>query len=252
MANDLIPQPEEIRAIEVMAKNAVESKYFDKLGGYAGLFSIAMYARELKLPIMHCLFGGMQSIQGKIQISPQLMNSLIRQGGHRLDIDSNDQRCIIKGTRKDSGETCVVTFSVEDAKRAGIFKPGGGWDKYPSDMCFARALSRLARRLFPDVIGMSYVEGEFEDDKAKTEPKEPEKKFKEEVVEAEVVEEPKINQSQIDQILDMVGNNKEVFKRLLVWQQVTECKDIKAENFDSVIDTLKRKMESLKKEEVAE
>lgn len=251
MANDLIPQPEEIRAIEVMAKNAVESKYFDKLGGYAGLFSIAMYARELKLPIMHCLFGGMQSIQGKIQISPQLMNSLIRQGGHRLDIDSNDQRCIIKGTRKESGETCTVTFSVEDAKRAGIFKSGGGWDKYPSDMCFARSLSRLARRLFPDVIGMSYVEGEFEDDKAKPEPKEsvPEKKFKEEIQEAEIVEQPKISEAQVSEILDIVGDNKDVFEGMLKWQGVTNCADIHAANFGKVMATLKKK---LKKEEVVE
>jgi hypothetical protein len=34
-------------------------------------------------------------------------------------------------------------------------------------MCFARALSRLARRLFPDVIGMSYVEGEISTERSK-------------------------------------------------------------------------------------
>jgi hypothetical protein len=163
MSKDLIPTQAEITAIEVMAKQAVESKFIEKLGGFAGAFSIAMYARELNVPIMSALFGGFSNIMGKITIAPQLMNAMIRRAGHKLKIDSNDQRAIISGTRKDTGETCEVSFSVEDARKAGLFKPNGGWEKYPSDMCFARALSRLARRLFPDVIGMAYVEGELED-----------------------------------------------------------------------------------------
>lgn len=165
--NDLIPTNEEVKAIEIMAKQAVESKYVEKLGGYAGVFSIAMYARELKIPIMSALFGGMANIMGKITIAPQLMNAMIRKAGHKLKIDSNDQRCIIEGIRKDTGEICTVSFSVEDARKAGLVKPSGGWEKYPSDMCFARALSRLARRLFPDVIGMAYVEGELDEEKDK-------------------------------------------------------------------------------------
>lgn len=163
MSKDLIPTQAEITAIEVMAKQAVESKFIEKLGGFAGAFSIAMYARELNVPIMSALFGGFSNIMGKITIAPQLMNAMIRRAGHKLKIDSNDQRSIIIGTRKDTGETCEVSFSLEDARKAGLIKANGGWEKYPSDMCFARALSRLARRLFPDVIGMAYVEGELED-----------------------------------------------------------------------------------------
>lgn len=163
MSKDLIPTQAEIQAIEVMAKQAVESKFIEKLGGFAGAFSIAMYARELNVPIMSALFGGFSNIMGKITIAPQLMNAMIRRAGHKLKVDSNDQRSIIVGTRKDTGETCEVSFSLEDARKAGLIKPNGGWEKYPSDMCFARALSRLARRLFPDVIGMSYVESEIED-----------------------------------------------------------------------------------------
>jgi hypothetical protein len=170
--NDLIPTQEEVKAIELMAKHAVESKYVEKLGGYAGVFSIAMYARELGVPVMSALFGGMANIMGKITIAPQLMNALIRKRGHKLKIDSNDARCIIEGTRKDTGETCTVSFSVEDARKAGLYKDNGGWAKYPSDMCFARALSRLARRLFPDVIGMAYVEEEIGQDEERDEKQE--------------------------------------------------------------------------------
>jgi len=170
MSNDLIPTQDEVKAIEIMSKHAVESKFVEKLGGYAGVFSIAMYAREIGVPVMMALFGGMANIMGKITIAPQLMNAMIRKAGHKMDIDSNEVRCIIKGTRKDTGECCTASFSVEEARKAGLYKEGGGWSKYPSDMCFARALSRLARRLFPDVIGMAYVEGEIEEDDKKTKP----------------------------------------------------------------------------------
>jgi hypothetical protein len=187
MSISLIPNHDELKAIEVMAKNAVDSKYFDKLGGYPGIFSICMYAREMGLPVMSSLFGGMSNIMGKISIAPQLMNAMIRKAGHKLEIDSTDVRCIIKGTRKDTGESCSVTFSVEDARKAGLCKAGGGWDKYPSDMCFARALSRLARRLFPDVIGMAYVEGEIEEDKPKKEAKKEDPAIE---VETTVMEDP--------------------------------------------------------------
>lgn len=161
--NPLIPSQAEITAIETMAKYATESTYLSKLGGFAAVFSIAMYAREMNLPIMSSIFGGIRPVLGKIEISPQMMNAMIRKGGHKLKVDCTNERCVIEGTRKDTGETCSVSFSLEDAKRAKINKSGGAWDMYPADMCFARAISRLARRLFPDVIGMAYVEGEIEE-----------------------------------------------------------------------------------------
>ena len=209
MSNDLIPTQDEVKAIEVMTKHAVDSKYVEKLGGFAGVFSIAMYARELGIPVMTALFGGMANIMGKITISPQLMNSMIRKAGHKLEIDSNEQRCIIKGFRKDTGESCTVSFSVDEAKRAGIYKEGGGWAKYPSDMCFARSLSRLARRLYPDVIGNSYVEGEIEDDdKEKPKQKSPVPQRQPELQQAEAQVIEKTDDELIKECIEMFGQNE--------------------------------------------
>lgn len=168
MIKDLVPSGDEMITIKSMAQAANDSKFFQTLNGGAGIMSIMLYARELGLPMMQCLFGGMHNIQGKVQISPQLMNSMIRQKGHRLEVDATNERCIIKGVRCDTGESQVASFSVEDARKAGIYKSGGAWEKYPEDMCFARALSRIARRLFPDVIGVSYVEGEIESKEKET------------------------------------------------------------------------------------
>lgn len=157
----LIPSNEEMQTLERIAELSAKSGFFNKLGGPAGIFSIALYARELGQPPMQMLCGGMHNIMGKIEIAPVTMNSMIRKAGHALKIECDNEKCVIKGVRVDTKEEYTCTYTIDDAKRAGLFKTGSGWEKYPSDMLFARCLSRIARRLFPDVIGPSYVEGEI-------------------------------------------------------------------------------------------
>lgn len=162
--NALIPSEEEMKTYQIIAKKAAESNFFSKIGGEGGLLCMMLYARELGLPALQCLFGGMNNIQGKIEITPRLMNTMIRKAGHRLEIqESSETCCKIKGTRHDTKEEYSATFTLDEAKKAGLVRSGGGWEKYASDMLFARCLSRLARRLFADVISSSYVEGELTD-----------------------------------------------------------------------------------------
>ena len=160
MSNDLIPSQQEMQTLENLSKYAMQSKFFDKIGSQGGLISIMIYAKELGLPPMQCLFGGMHNINGKIELSAALMNSMIRRGGHKLEIILLDNKvCSIKGTRKDTGETYKETFTLQDAETAGLMA-NPTWKKYPKNMLFARALKNLARVLFSDIIGPSYVEGE--------------------------------------------------------------------------------------------
>lgn len=159
----------EIKVMKEMANLASSSPFFKSLGGVGGVFSIMMYARALKLDPWQCIFGGMKCIQGRVEIAPVMMNALMRKAGHKIEVlRSDDEICVLKGIRSDSGETVTVSFSVEDAKRAKIYRAGGGWETYPSDMCWARAISKLCRRLCPDVIGASYVEGEISEADVRT------------------------------------------------------------------------------------
>lgn len=158
----LIPTKDDMQTLERISENASKSGFFSKLGGQSGILCIALYARELGQPPMQMICGGMHNIMGKIEIAPVTMNAMIRRAGHSIKIqECNEQKCVLKGTRSDTKDEYICTYTVEDAKRAGLIKSGGGWEKNPSDMCFARCLSRLARRLFPDVIGPSYGEGEI-------------------------------------------------------------------------------------------
>ncbi len=131
--------------------------------GHEGIFAIVAKAKSLNVDPLDALNGGLYSVQGKVEMASQMMNLLIRQAGHsvRKDPRSDDNICILHGKRADNGDEWCESFSIEEARRAGIYKEHGTWGKYPRDMLFARALSRLARQLYPDVIKGCYVEGEI-------------------------------------------------------------------------------------------
>jgi hypothetical protein len=161
MNNALVPLGEEMSSLNQLVEHAFHSKYFEKLGGKSAIFVIMARARELGMNPLEAVMGGLNIIQGRVEISPRSMNAMIRRAGHKVEIlECTAQVCKLRGTRKDTGESLVVVFSTEDAKRAGIHK--GAWLTYPDDMCFKSALSKLARRLFADIISTSYVEDEIE------------------------------------------------------------------------------------------
>ncbi len=63
-------------------------------------------------------------------------------------------------------EIGAATFTIADAKQAGLVKSGGAWTSYPQNMVFARALTNAARWYAPDVFGgpiytPDEIEGEF-------------------------------------------------------------------------------------------
>lgn len=157
-----IPTDHEMMVFQTMAKQAVDSKMYRGIGDEAGVMMIMLAARELGIPVMQALNGGINIIQGKIEISARMMSALIRKAGHSVTIkESTDVSCTLVGRRADTGDYATVVYSIQDAQRAGLIKPTGGWAKNPKDMCFARAMSRLARQLFSDTIGIGYIEGEI-------------------------------------------------------------------------------------------
>lgn len=159
-----MPNPQEFQMLQIIAKNAQDSGLYSGVGQQAKILMILLSARELGVSPMLALNGGIWNIQGKIEVSARLMNGLIRRAGHSIKIIcSNDEICTLRGTRSD-GDSFECTFSMADAAKAGL-NGGNVWKKYPADMLYNRCMSRLARRLFPDVIGTAYVEGEIKEAK---------------------------------------------------------------------------------------
>lgn len=150
----------EIEQTQKMCAALMQTKHYAKLNE-VGIFTVVQKARSMGMNVLDALNGGMYFVNGKVELSANSMNYLIRSKGHSITKDpkSTKDSCILYGKRADNGDEWTVSFSIEDAKKAGIYK--NVWLTYPEDMLFARALSRLARQLFPDVIKGCYVEGEL-------------------------------------------------------------------------------------------
>jgi len=151
----------DVEVMQNMCANLMKTKHYQTMGE-AGLFAIVQKAKSLNIHPLEALNGGLYFVQGKVGMSSEMMASLIRQQGHSIvkDPRSDNSICILNGKRADNGDTWTVSFSLEDAKRAGLLK--NLYDKYPGVMLYNRAMSMLARQLFPDVIkGAGYTHDEL-------------------------------------------------------------------------------------------
>lgn len=168
MANELTVKDEtqqmmaEIQNTQEMCRLLMQAPHYKRMGA-EGIYAVVEKAKSIGVSPLEALNGGMYYVQGKVELTSAMMNHLIRANGHSITKDkrSDDSICILHGKRKDNGDTWVESFSIQDAKQAGIYR--NQWLKYPKDMLFARALSRLARQLFPDIIKGCYVQGEISD-----------------------------------------------------------------------------------------
>jgi hypothetical protein len=162
-----MPNSEEMTNLQVIARSAATSGLYNGIGSEQKILMIILYAREMGIPVFQALNGGVWNIQGKIEISARLMAAMIRRAGHSMKVTvCNENECTIEGTRSDNGDTFSASFTMKDAQKAGL-AGRGSWKSYAEDMLYARAMSRLGRRLFPDVIGTAYVEGEIRDSQMK-------------------------------------------------------------------------------------
>lgn len=139
-----------------------------KSGNYPGksaesLLNLMLTAKDLGISPMKAINNGFHIIKGNVCMSTHLMADRIRKDGHSIKIPEwTSEKCVIIGVRKDNGDSIKFEYNMEDAKRAGLAtgKPDSNWTKSPKHMLYCRAMSTIARTLFPDVIGAAYSEDE--------------------------------------------------------------------------------------------
>lgn len=130
---------------EMMAKTTIVPKEFQ--GNPANLMAAGLMGQRYGWDIITAA-NNIEVVSGKPQLIIHALNALIRSAGHQLNGEATNEQATITGTRGDTGESMTVTFTLADGQRAGV---AGNWGKYPADHLWAKALRRLAKRLFADV-----------------------------------------------------------------------------------------------------
>lgn len=125
-------------------------------GNPEAMLAAVLMGKELGLGPMQSM-NMLDVIDGKPSLSAELMNARIRQAGHSLTAtELSDKACTLLGRRGDNGDEMTYTFTDAMASRAGLTGKSN-WKKYPEAMLWARAVSQLARMLFPDVFAAMHA-----------------------------------------------------------------------------------------------
>jgi 5'-3' exonuclease len=155
--------PRSIDAARMLAKDMHASRLFSSYGTPQGVLATIMLGRELGLPAMASL-RQIHIIEGKQALSASLMVALILKSGmaeYFEPMEFDEKHATWETKRKGARTPVRLTHTIEMAIQAGLVKDKSGWLRNPIDMLNSRAPSRLARLVYPDVIGGLYTPDEL-------------------------------------------------------------------------------------------
>lgn len=152
----LIPTDAEgvFKVSQYLAKSDLVPKSFGQRP--ENVFAAIMYGREIGVSAMQAL-SNIAVVNGRPSVWGELATALVRQSGlcesltYKFEGSGATLKCIATGKRKGDTESHTETFSMEDAKVAGFDKKDT-YLKHPKDMLMWKALHRLFKFLWADVI----------------------------------------------------------------------------------------------------
>lgn len=120
------------------------------------LMMILQTGVELGLKPMQAI-NSLYIVNGRIAMSAQAMLGKLLQSGVKLEWKTDSPTaCEVEFSGLDR-PTYTGKFTIEEAQKAGLVKPGSPWQTYPAAMLRARAVSIGARVFCPDIISGSYT-----------------------------------------------------------------------------------------------
>jgi len=135
------------------------------------IFSTVILGREFGLGPMTSLIN-ISTVQGKPTMSVHLLLGLCMRhpqfAGWRVIKSTNDE-CKVEMYRfwphQKEPFKYEGSFTLEEARRAGLVKPNGAWTTYPRNMCKSRAIAFACREAFSDVLTGTYTLEEMDSEK---------------------------------------------------------------------------------------
>ena len=121
---------------------------------------------EIGLAPMQAL-SNIAVINGRASIWGDALPALLQRAGHHLDVEMQGEgdslTAVATLARGDTGKVIERTFSVQDAKKAGLWGKAGPWQAYPARMLQMRARSLACRDGAADALMGLQVAEEMRD-----------------------------------------------------------------------------------------
>lgn len=158
----IIPTGAEYQTLATHAKNLVDSGFLpSSIRTPQQAIAIITLGAELKIGPWQAI-NGINVIQGKPTVSPQLMLALINASGELEDmkIDGDAKSCTVTMKRRNRTPH-TETFTMQDANAQGLTGKSN-WNKMPAVMLKWRAVAAAARIVFPDIIIGMYTPEEVD------------------------------------------------------------------------------------------
>ncbi|HEY7621706.1 MAG TPA: hypothetical protein VH834_18140 [Solirubrobacteraceae bacterium] len=194
-------QPDQAQAmVPVTAASDLEYDRFARLGtwlaategssdprGKDGMVAALRFALAAELGWPLRAASEIAVIHGRLHISSKMLRALAEREGYRVvRVEETATSCTAAVLDRAGEEVGRATFTLEDAKRAGLVKDKSAWQTYPARMLWARAAGWAINDAIPHVaLGLAmteeaedYIEGEArelpDEPEAKDEQREPE------------------------------------------------------------------------------
>lgn len=148
-------EPRSLREAQLLAQDLFASRFFatSGYGNPQAVLAVMMAGAELGMTSMRAL-RAFDIIEGKPHLKADALRALVLQSPlcEYLRCTKRTAQEVIFETKRRGDPPVTLTYTIEEATVAGRVKAGSAYTKDPADMLVARASSKLARLVFPDVI----------------------------------------------------------------------------------------------------
>jgi len=157
-------EPADSKGAYGLAKVVVASRMFSGYGTPEQAMLVIMAGREFGLGAMASL-RSFHVVEGKPTMSAQAMMARCLEHGSCKMFRVVRSKCsndlaVVEVQRHGWPEAETYTWSIEDAKRAGLASRPN-WSKYPREMLINRCIAEAARFVWPEVMAGVYAPEEF-------------------------------------------------------------------------------------------
>lgn len=147
-----------MRQAEVLSESRIVASAYR--GRAADIVAAGLAGRAFGWDVMASM-RNFHVIEGSASMKPEAMLGLVRQAGHNVIIENEPGIATAVGKRCDTGDEHTASFTLRDAEAAGLAGKKN-WKQYEESMLTWRAVSKLCRNLFSDVVlGAGYVPEEM-------------------------------------------------------------------------------------------